>query len=183
MTTEQEVVVETKKGRPSTDAHYVDNKKFLQALIEYKAQIDEAKEKGLDKPLVSNYLGECFLKIATHLSYKANFINYTYRDDMISDGIENCLVAVDKFDPSKSSNPFAYYTQIIYFAFVRRIQKEKKQQATKYKMLENIDFETLMAHSDGNEEYINTLIDLMKKQMDTIEPERKEIKAKKNVKT
>ena len=164
------------KDQRSTEAHYVDNKKFLEALIEYKQQIDDAKKQGLDKPLVSNYLGECFLKIATHLSYKANFINYTYRDDMISDGIENCLVAVDKFDPSKSSNPFAYYTQIIYFAFVRRIQKEKKQQATKYKMLENIDFEQLLAHSDGNEEYVNQLIDLMQKQMDTVDPNRKEVK-------
>jgi DNA-directed RNA polymerase specialized sigma subunit len=166
------------KDRRSTDAHYVDNKKFLEALIEFKQQVDDSKAKGLEKPIVSNYLGECFLKIATHLSYKANFINYTYRDDMISDGIENCLVAVDKFDPSKSSNPFAYYTQIIYFAFVRRIQKEKKQQATKYKMLENIDFEQLLAHSDGNEEYVNQLIDLMQKQMDTVDPERKEIKKK-----
>ena len=161
--------------RPSIEpgSHYVDNKKFLAELIEFKKQVDHAKENGLEKPMVSNYIGECFLKIATHLSYKANFINYTYRDDMISDGIENCLVAVDKFDPEKSSNPFAYYTQIIYYAFVRRIQKEKKQQSTKYKLLENIDFETLIAHSDGNEEYINQIVELMKKQVDSIDPSRR----------
>jgi DNA-directed RNA polymerase specialized sigma subunit len=183
MTTTTETETKPKsRAQRTTEAHYVDNKKFLEALIEFKQQVDDAKANGLEKPIVSNYLGECFLKIATHLSYKANFINYTYRDDMISDGIENCLVAVDKFDPSKSSNPFAYYTQIIYFAFVRRIQKEKKQQATKYKMLENIDFEQLLAHSDGNEEYVNQLIDLMQKQMDTVDPERKEIKTKKKVK-
>ncbi len=165
----------TNTQRPSIEpgSHYVDNKKFLAELIEYKKQVDHAKENGLEKPMVSNYLGECFLKIATHLSYKANFINYTYRDDMISDGIENCLVAVDKFDPEKSSNPFAYYTQIIYYAFVRRIQKEKKQQSTKYKMLENIDFETLIAHSDGNEDYINQIVELMKKQVDNIDPSRR----------
>ena len=157
-------------------SHYVDNKKFLSELIKYKEKVNKAKEKDLPKPMVSNYLGECFLKIATHLSYKANFINYTYRDDMISDGIENCLVAVEKFDPEKSSNPFAYYTQIIYFAFVRRIQKEKKQQATKYKMLENVDLNQLLVHSDGNDEYVSQVIDLMKRQMDTIEPERKEVK-------
>ena len=156
--------------------HYVDNSKFLEELIKYKNKVNEAKDNDISKPIVSNYLGECFLKIATHLSYKANFINYTYRDDMISDGIENCLVAVDKFDPEKSKNPFAYYTQIIYFAFVRRIQKEKKQQATKYKILENIDLEQLLVHSDGNEEYVSQVIDLMKRQMDTIEIERKEIK-------
>jgi len=156
--------------------HYVDNKKFLSELIKHKEKVSKAKDKDLPKPMVSNYLGECFLKIATHLSYKANFINYTYRDDMISDGIENCLVAVEKFDPEKSSNPFAYYTQIIYFAFVRRIQKEKKQQATKYKMLENVDLNQLLVHSDGNDEYVSQVIDLMKRQMDTIEPERKEVK-------
>ena len=156
--------------------HYVDNSKFLEELVKYKKKVTEAKDKNIPKPIVSNYLGECFLKIATHLSYKANFINYTYRDDMISDGIENCLVAVDKFDPEKSKNPFAYYTQIIYFAFVRRIQKEKKQQATKYKILENIDLNQLLVHSDGNEEYVSQVIDLMKRQMDTIEPERKEVK-------
>jgi Skp family chaperone for outer membrane proteins len=98
---------------------------------------------------------------------------------MISDGIENCLTAVEKFDPSRSTNPFAYYTQIIYFAFVRRIQKEKKQQATKYKLLGNIDFEQLLEHSSDNEEYTNHIIELMRKQIDTIEPERKEIKTKK----
>ena len=156
--------------------HYVDNNKFLEELIKYKKKIIEAKEQDIPKPIVSNYLGECFLKIATHLSYKANFINYTYRDDMISDGIENCLVAVDKFDPEKSKNPFAYYTQIIYFAFVRRIQKEKKQQATKYKMIENVDLNQLLAHSDGNDENVSQVIDLMQRQMDTIEIERKEVK-------
>ena len=158
--------------------HYVDNSKFLEALIEHRTKSQTAKASNIDKPMVSNYLGECFLKIATHLSYKANFINYTYRDDMISDGIENCLVAVEKFDPDKSKNPFAYYTQIIYFAFVRRIQKEKKQQATKYKLIENVDFQELLVHSDGNDEYVSQVIDLMKKQMDNIEPERKEIKSK-----
>ncbi len=156
--------------------HYVDNSKFLDALIEYRTKSEKAKQTGIQKPIVSNYLGECFLKIATHLSYKANFINYTYRDDMISDGIENCLVAVEKFDPEKSKNPFAYYTQIIYFAFVRRIQKEKKQQVTKYKMLENVDLNQLLVHSDGNDEYVSQVIDLMKRQMDNVESDRKQLK-------
>ena len=166
----------TKSPRSTDSAHYVDNAKFLEALIEHKEKVKQAREQGKEKPMLSNYLGECFLKIATHLSYKGNFVGYSYRDDMISDGIENCLVAADKFDPEKSSNPFAYYTQIIYFAFVRRIQKEKKQQATKYKMLENVDLEQLLAHSDGNEEYVNRIIDLMQRQMDNIDPDRKEIK-------
>ena len=164
---------ETKERSIERASHYVDNKKFLQELIEFKKEVDHAKANGLELPPVTNYIGECFLKIATHLSYKANFINYTYRDDMISDGIENCLVAATKFDPEKSSNPFAYYTQIIYYAYVRRIQKEKKQQATKYKIMENIDFEQLIAHSDGNEEYITQLVEIMKKQLDTVDEDRR----------
>lgn len=176
---ETEALFTEEKAKP---AHYVDNKKFLQALIEYRQQVLDAQAKGLEKPIVSRYLGECFIKIATHLSYKANFINYTFKDDMISDGIENCLTAVEKFDPTKSANPFAYYTQIIYFAFVRRIQKEKKQQATKYKLLENIDIDQIIAQSEDNEEIINQLLEMVRKQSDTIEPERKNIKPKKKTK-
>lgn len=159
-------------------AHYVDNKKFLEALIEYRQQVLDAQAKGLEKPIVSRYLGECFIKIATHLSYKANFINYTFKDDMISDGIENCLTAVEKFDPTRSSNPFAYYTQIIYFAFVRRIQKEKKQQATKYKLLENIDIDQIVSQSEDNDEIVNHLLEMVRKQADQIDPDRKIIKGK-----
>jgi DNA-directed RNA polymerase specialized sigma subunit len=158
--------------------HYVDNKKFLEALNEYRSQVLEAKEKGLEKPVLSRYLGECFIKIATHLSYKANFINYTFKDDMISDGIENCLTAVEKFDPSRSSNPFAYYTQIIYFAFIRRIQKEKKQTATKYKMLENIDIDQIVTQSEDNHEIVNHLLEMVRRQSDLIDPDRKTIKGK-----
>lgn len=172
---------ETSLVEPSTDlktAHYVDNKKFLEALIEHRQKVVEAQEQGIDKPIVSRYLGECFIKIATHLSYKANFINYTFKDDMISDGIENCLTAVEKFDPARSSNPFAYYTQIIYFAFVRRIQKEKKQQATKYKLLENIDIDQLVTQAQDNEEMVNHLMEMVRKQSDMIDPDRKTIKGK-----
>jgi len=177
MNTEQEEQQE--QSTDKKNAHYVDNKKFLAALIEYRKQIDYAKENNLPKPLVSNYIGECFLKIATHLSYKANFINYTFKDDMISDGIENCLTAVDKFDPTKSANPFAYYTQIIFYAFVRRIQKEKKQQVTKYKILENVDLEQLLAHTDGNEEIANQIVELVRKQADSINPEKRTMPVKK----
>ena len=92
---------------------------------------------------------------------------------MISDGIENCLIAAEKFDPAKSSNPFAYYTQIIYFAFVRRIQKEKKQQDTKYKMIQNMDLDQFISQSEGNEEYVSYIIDMMKKQMDIFNTDKK----------
>jgi len=154
-------------------SHYVDNKKFLAALIDYKTSIDAAKEKNEQIPQVPRYIGECFIKIATHLSYKSNFINYTFKDDMVSDGIENCLTAATKFDPSKSSNPFAYYTQIIYFAFIRRIQKEKKHQATKYKIIENLDLDSIIQNSDDSESS-RQLVDYLKKQLDNIDPERRE---------
>ena len=106
--------------------HYVNNQDLLTALITYKRKVGIAKEKGLEKPRVSNYIGGCFLKIATHLSYRPNFINYMYKDDMICDGVENCIQYIDNFDPEKSNNPFAYFTQIVYYAFLRRIQKEKR---------------------------------------------------------
>ena len=120
--------------------HYVDNKKFLQAMTEWKENCAMAEEADDPKPPLTNYIGECFLKIATHLSYRPNFINYTYRDEMISDGIENCLQYVSNFNPEKSKNPFAYFTQIIYFAFLRRIQKEKKQTHVRNEMISKQDF-------------------------------------------
>ena len=122
--------------------HYVDNKKLLQAMIEWKELCVIAEKEGKVQPPVTNYIGDWFLKIATHLSYRPNFINYTYRDEMISDGIENCLQYVANFNAEKSKNPFAYFTQIIYYAFIRRIQKEKKQTHVKNKMIEKSTYET-----------------------------------------
>ena len=116
--------------------HYVDNKEFLRAMIEWKEECNKADE---ILP-VTDYIG--FLKIANHLSYRPNFINYTYRDEMISDGIENCLQYVKNFNPEKSNNPFAYFTQIIYYAFLRRIAKEKKQSHIKNKMIEKDTFDS-----------------------------------------
>jgi hypothetical protein len=169
------------KEKIPTSSHYVDNKKFLQALIDYKKEVNKAEKAKKEIPQVPNYIGECFIKIATHLSYKSNFINYTFRDDMISDGIENCLTAAAKFDPEKSSNPFAYYTQIIYFAFIRRIQKEKKQQATKYKMIENLDLDSLIQEGDDSDAG-RQLVEYLKKQLDIIDPDKREIPTQKKKK-
>ena len=118
-------------------AHYVDNKKFHQAMIDWKEKCKDAEEAGDEVPQISDYIGSCFLKIANGLSYRPNFINYTYRQEMISDGIENCLQYIHNFNPEKSKNPFAYFTQIIYYAFIRRIQKEKKQLYIKYKTMDS----------------------------------------------
>ena len=117
-------------------AHYVDNEEFLVAMVAWKVTLAEAEASGDSKPGVTEYIGKCFLDIATHLSYRPNFIGYSYREEMISDGIENCLMYCSNFDPAKSSNPFSYFTQIIYYAFLRRIQKEKKQQYIKFRCFE-----------------------------------------------
>ena len=121
--------------------HYVNNKEFLEALINYRAKCQRAEEAGEARPVIPRYIGECFLKIANHLSYKPNFVNYMFREDMISDGIENCVQYIKNFNPEKSSNPFAYFTQIIHYAFLRRIQKEKKQLEIKTKIIERSGYE------------------------------------------
>lgn len=131
-------------------SHYVNNAELLQALIQFKKDIAEAQEAGDQEPRVPEYVGKCILQIATRLSYKPNFINYTYREEMISDGIENCIQYVKNFDPDKSKNPFAYFTQIIWYAFLRRIQKEKKQNYVKQKLIQDMPFEAfeLQGHDE-----------------------------------
>jgi hypothetical protein len=132
--------------------HYINNADFLAALMEYQDKCKSAKEDKKPPPAIPNYIGECFMKIAEGLSHKPNFINYTYREEMMSDGIENCLMYFSNFDPTKSKNPFAYFTQIIYYAFLRRIQKEKKQLYVKYKATEQmgiLDEMELLEFEDG----------------------------------
>ena len=154
--------------------HYVDNKKFLEAMVIHKDKVNKAIENNRKKPDVTNYIGECFLKIANHLSYRPNFINYTYRDDMISDGIENCLQYMNNFNPEKSNNPFAYFTQIIYYAFIRRIQKEKIQTLVKQKMIANAGVENIMDQHEGDDsQYRSQLLDFLQRNQKIEEPEKK----------
>ena len=162
--------------------HYVDNKLFLEAMKEYRKSCNKAKREKRNKPPVTDYIGSCFLKIANHLSYRPNFINYTFRDDMISDGIENCLQYLDNFNPTKSNNPFAYFTQIIYFAFVRRIQKEKKQTIIKQKLIHenNLDDFTLQPGEDG--EFKNQFREFLQKNTPLQEPVKK-VKKKRKTKS
>ena len=132
--------------------HYINNPDFLVALNDYKKSCDDAKANNKEDPRIPNYIGECFLKIAEHLSRKPNFISYSFREEMICDGIENCLMYFRNFNPDKSSNPFAYFTQITYYAFLRRIMKEKKQLYVKYKATEQmgiLDENEVYEDSDG----------------------------------
>ncbi len=135
--------------------HYVNNKEFLAAIIDYKDEIIIAEKRGLPKPVIPRYIGECFLKIATHLSFKPNFVNYMFKDDMVCDGIENCVQYINNFNPDKSKNPFAYFTQIIHYAFLRRIQKEKRQLDIKQKIIEKSGYDEVFVadEKDKSSEY------------------------------
>jgi len=113
--------------------HYVDNQKFYQEILNHKKKVAEAREKGLEDPRLPNYIGECIWKIASKLANKPCFINYSYKDEMISDGIENCILYFNDYNPDIGKNPFAYFTQVIYFAFLRRINKEEKNRYIIYK--------------------------------------------------
>jgi hypothetical protein len=163
-------------------ANYINNADFLAAIKLYKQSVKEAEENGLPKPQIPRYLGECILKIATHLSYKPNFINYTYKDDMILDGIENCINYFDNFDPNKSSNPFAYFTQIIFYAFLRRISKEKKHSYIKNKLIQDMPFDAFeLQQQDEDGHFHNAYIDFMQSNnnFDNSFIEKKKVKSKK----
>jgi hypothetical protein len=116
--------------------NYIDNKMFLKEMVIWRKAVRKAKREGAVKPRIPEYVGECFMKIAENLSHKPNFLSYTFREEMKSDAIENCVMYADNFNPAKSKNPFAYFTQIVYYAFLRRIQREKKQLYVKYKSTE-----------------------------------------------
>jgi len=140
---ERKVIVARKKQ------HYVDNEKFLVVMSDYREKYLQAKDDEEELPIIPDYAGECFLKIAERLSHRPNFINYAFREEMVSDGIENSVMYASNFNPEKSTNPFAYFTQIIYFAFLRRIEKEKKQLYIKYKTME--EYSSLEDHVDMGE--------------------------------
>ena len=171
-------MIKNKKQKP----HYVDNKKFLEAMVEWRETWPNELKETI-KPPVTNYIGECFLKIATHLSYRPNFINYTYRDEMISDGIENCLQYAQNFNPEKSSNPFAYFTQIIYYAFLRRIQKEKKQTHVRNKIIEKSNYVSFTTMDGDDNAYTVSGFDpiVMLPDEDVYKPKKKEDKPAKGL--
>ena len=106
--------------------HYVNNRDFYESIKAYKTKLTEN-----ENAKVPDYIGICIQQIATRLSTKPNFIGYSYRDEMISDAIENCMYALPKFNPERTNNPFAYFTQVAKNAFLRRISIEKKEQYTK----------------------------------------------------
>lgn len=126
--------------------NYVDNKKFYEEILKYRASLADAQEKGLDNPRIPEYIGECIFKIAEKLSTKPCFVNYSFRDEMVSDGYENCILYFKDYNPEITQNPFAYFTQIIYYAFLRRISKEEKNRYIIYKNFQ----ETITLNDLGN---------------------------------
>ena len=138
ITQAEEVVTQVEKE--CTTGHYVNNEQLLKEMIEHKRLTALYLKGKLDKkPRISEYIGSAILRIADRLSSRPNFAGYSYKDEMVSDGIENAIMYLDNFDPEKSKNPFAYITQIIFYAFLRRIQKEKKQCYVKMKLFERAD--------------------------------------------
>lgn len=174
------VVSETEKD------HYIDNKHFYLEMVEWKKLCEEAENLDEKRPPITNYIGECFMNIAEHLSRKVNFMNYPYREEMISDGVENCLMYAHNFDPEKSKNPFSYFTQIIYYAFLRRIEKEKKQAYIKLKMTELLDdggfhkwFKENYFEKDDVREAMSEHFQISESDIKKFEPKKKKKKRKK----
>jgi len=145
--------------------NYVNNKDLLEALIQYQKDCREAEDQGEETPRVPDYIGKCIFQIATRLATKPNFSGYSYKEDMISDGIENCLQYIGNFNPEKSQNPFAYFTQIIWYAFLRRIQKEKKQMYIRFKSSQSMiatgdtySGDEIQLNLNTNADYMNSFI-------------------------
>jgi DNA-directed RNA polymerase specialized sigma24 family protein len=162
-------------------------------MVAYKKAVREAEDSGELPPRIPNYIGVCLYDIANRLAYRPNFINYTYRDDMVADGLENAIMCINNFDPEKSSNPFAYFTQVIWFAFIRRIHKEKKQTYVRHKVLENAMLTDTAFHhdensdfgsssmKDQNNDYINDFVEKYEATME--ENKKKVVKKKKGLET
>lgn len=171
--------------KPSERPHYVSNKKFSQAVCEYCELVKKAKANKEEIPKITNYIGECFLKIAEGLSHKHNFVRYTYREEMVMDAVENCIKAIHNYDIDKATrtglpNAFSYFTQISYFAFLRRIAKEKKQSDVKWKYIEKAGIEDFIQYNefDENEAHVSeqAFVDMLKERIDKVKDTDQKIK-------
>lgn len=170
--------------KPKEKPHYVNNANFSQAVVDYVTIAREAKETNSPKPMITDYIARCFLKISEGLSHKANFVRYTYREEMVMDAVENCLKAIENYDIDKATrtgkpNAFAYFTQIAWYAFLRRIEKEKKQQDIKMKYLSESGLELVVAEEiDNNQASRQTqaFVDELRERIDFVKDKDKDIK-------
>jgi hypothetical protein len=172
-------ILEQKKPKTTiaakrASAHYVNNKEFSQAVVDYVNLVKKAKTENTEIPRITEYIGRCFLRIAEGLSHKPNFVRYTYREEMVMDGVENCIKAIMNYNIEAATrtgtpNAFAYFTQINYYAFIRRIMKEKKQQDIKFRYIEHAGIEDFMSNSENTDANMNGIengfIDTLKKRI------------------
>ena len=162
--------------KPSERPHYVNNAEFSQAVVDYVITVRAAREKGEQDPMVPDYIARCFLKICEGLSHKSNFVRYTYREEMVMDAVENCLNAVGNYNIEAATrkgkpNAFGYFTQISWFAFIRRIKKEKKQQDVKLKYLAESGIEEFMVDADEDPQVakaVQSFVDNLRRRIDEV---------------
>jgi hypothetical protein len=164
----------TEKIKPKDKPHYVNNRDFSYAVVDYVTASNKAKEAGTKNPVVPDYIAICFMKICEGLSHKPNFVRYTYRDEMVMDGVENCLKAIynyriDAATRTGKPNAFSYFTQIAYFAFIRRIVKEKKQTDIKFKFMEQANIEDFVSAIDKNSPIDQSFLDTLREKMSRIQ--------------
>jgi methyl-accepting chemotaxis protein len=170
--------------KPNERPHYVNNADFSQAVVDYVKSVREAETKNNPEPVMPNYVAECFLKIAEGLSHKSNFVRYTYREEMVMDAVENCLRAVKNYDIDAATrkgkpNAFGYFTQISWYAFLRRIQKEKKQQDVKLKFLSESAIEEFMVDPDEDPQVakaVQSFVDNLRRRIDDVKEKDEKIK-------
>tara|TARA_Y100001937_G_C7129894_1_gene336778 strand:+ start:708 stop:1301 length:594 start_codon:yes stop_codon:yes gene_type:complete len=164
--------------------HYVNNAEFSQAVVDYVTVLQEAKKEEQQLPVVPDYIATCFLRIAEGLSHKSNFIRYTYREEMVMDAVENCLKAIENYDISAATrtgkpNAFAYFTQITWYAFLRRIAKEKKQQDIKLKYLTKSGIENFIDNELGDEmsqQVVGAFVDTLRDRIEKVRHADAEVK-------
>ena len=171
----------TEKNTPKDKPHYVNNRQFSYAVVDYVTEANAAKERGDKNPIVPDYIAMCFMKICEGLSHKPNFVRYTYRDEMVMDGVENCLKAIYNYRIDASTrtgkpNAFSYFTQIAYFAFIRRIVKEKKQADIKFKFMEQANIEDFVSAIDMSSPIDQSFLDTLREKISKIKEVDSQIK-------
>jgi len=173
----------TKKLKPREKPHYVNNREFSYAVVDYVKSVNEAEARGETIPKVTDYIATCFMKISEGLSHRPNFVRYTYRDEMVMDAVENCLRAIRNYNidtATRTGNPnaFSYFTQICFFAFIRRITKEKKQQDIKHRFIERMGVEDFMDMGMDAQAASDTraYVDQLKSRIDVIKTKDEAIK-------
>tara|TARA_B100000809_G_scaffold187705_1_gene186013 strand:- start:905 stop:1486 length:582 start_codon:yes stop_codon:yes gene_type:complete len=169
------------KLKPRDKPHYVNNREFSYAVVDYVKLANDAKVNDEKNPVVPDYIAICFMKICEGLSHKPNFVRYTYRDEMVMDGVENCLKAIYNYNIDTATrtgkpNAFSYFTQIAYFAFIRRIVKEKKQTDIKFKFMEQANIEDFVSSIDVNSPIDQSFLDTLREKISKIKETDRAIK-------